>query len=367
LFEARDVIERFHVAELSNYFHDECVAQLEAKVLAPEAVSPNTAVVYPILFPERIDLLVSLPDGMHRYTLPVSAVRLKSTARILRQHLQDPTARGYLNLAQQLFEWLVAPYADELERQGIDTMVFVPHGVLRSVPMAALYDGNNFLVERYAIAVIPGLGLVDPQPLDRAHMSVLIGGLSAPVQGFSALPNVPQELERIQEIFGGQILLDEEFRLDRLQAVLVEQQPTIVHLASHAQFTGDPQTSFILTFDGKLTVDRIESFIGASKFREHPLELLVLSACETAAGDDRSALGLSGIAIRAGARSALGSLWSISDEATAELISKFYEQLQDPRNSKAAALRAAQVELLNDSRFAHPFFWSPFLLISNWL
>ena len=367
LFEARDVIERFHVAELSNYFHDECVAQLEAKVLAPEAVSPNTAVVYPILFPERIELLVSLPDGIHRYTVPISSVQLESTTRILRQRLQDPTARGYMGPAQRLFEWLVAPYADELERQDIDTMVFVPHGVLRTVPMAALYDGNNFLIERYAIAVTPGLGLVDPQPLDRTHMNVLLAGLSIPVQGFSALPNVRQELERIQEIFGGQILLDEEFRLDRLQKVLVEQQPTIVHLASHAQFTGDPQSSFILTFESQLTVDRIESYIGASKFRELPLELLVLSACETAAGDDRSALGLSGIAIRAGARSALGSLWSISDESTAELISVFYEQLQDPRNSKAAALRTAQVELLNDSRFAHPFFWSPFLLIGNWL
>jgi CHAT domain-containing protein len=272
-----------------------------------------------------------------------------------------------LRLAKRLFEWLVVPYATELERQRIDTMVVVSHGVLRGVPMAALYDGNSFLIERYAVAVIPGLGLVDPQPLDRTQMSVLLGGLSSSVQGFSALPKVRQELHQVQKIFGGQVLLDKEFNLDRLRAELVEQQPSIVHLASHAQFTGEPQSSFILTSDGRLTVDRIESFIGASKFRKLPLELLVLSACETAAGDDRAALGLAGIAIRAGARSALGSLWSISDEAAAELISKFYQQLQDPRNSKAAALRAAQIGLLKQPRFSHPFFWSPFLLISNWL
>ena len=107
--------------------------------------------------------------------------------------------------------------------------------------------------------------------------------------------------------------------------------------------------------------------VGRGRFREEPLELLLLSACETAAGDDRAALGLAGVAIRAGARSAIGSLWSIADASTSQLVVEFYQQWQDPTVSKAVALQRAQTMLLASREYAHPFYWSPFLLISNWL
>jgi CHAT domain-containing protein len=134
-------------------------------------------------------------------------------------------------------------------------------------------------------------------------------------------------------------------------------------------FTGDPDKSFLLTHDGRISMNELSNYIGRTRFRDTPLELLVLSACETAVGDDRAALGLAGVAINAGARSALGSLWAISDPATARLIETFYGELQHPTLTRAEALRRAQVSMLDaeGDEFRHPYYWSAFLLISNWL
>jgi CHAT domain-containing protein len=161
--------------------------------------------------------------------------------------------------------------------------------------------------------------------------------------------------------------LNQAFATDRFESELAMEQPTVVHLASHAVFTGDSVTSFLLTHDGRLTMDGIADVVAPTRFRRRPLELLVLSACETAAGDERAALGLAGVAVRAGARSALGSLWRVHDQASYELMVAFYEELKAPQISKAEALRLAQRRLMQDRRFAHPYYWSAFLLISNWL
>ena len=142
---------------------------------------------------------------------------------------------------------------------------------------------------------------------------------------------------------------------------------TVVHVASHGEFGGDVDNTFLLAFDGKLTIDRLERLIGVFKYRDEPLELLTLSACDTAEGDDRAALGLAGVAVKAGARSAVATLWSVNDEASAELIADFYRELKKPSVSRAVALQRAQVKILSDPRYQHPGFWSPFLLINNWL
>jgi len=233
--------------------------------------------------------------------------------------------------------------------------------------MSALHDGEGFLVSRYAVAVTPGLSLVDPKPLDPERARLLLVGLSEPTRGFPGIPNAARELAAIHELYGGQVLLDEAFETERFERELVAEQPSVVHVASHARFTGDPATSFLLTHDDQLTMEELSQVVAPTQFQAQPLELLTLSACETAAGDERAALGLAGVAIRAGARSALGSLWRIQDVATYELVVGFYEELKDPKVSKAEALRRAQLRLLEGRRFAHPFYWSPFLLISNWL
>jgi CHAT domain-containing protein len=148
---------------------------------------------------------------------------------------------------------------------------------------------------------------------------------------------------------------------------LHDEQYTILHIASHAQFGNEVDKTFLLTFDEKLSIDNLNRYIGLLQFRDNPLEILTLSACETAAGDDLAALGLAGIAIKAGARSALATLWHINDLASSILVGEFYRQLQGPTTTRAKALQGAQLRLLGDRRFQHPGYWSPFLLISNWL
>ncbi|MGH8559001.1 MAG: CHAT domain-containing protein, partial [Methylococcales bacterium] len=124
---------------------------------------------------------------------------------------------------------------------------------------------------------------------------------------------------------------------------------------------------FVLTSDGKISLDALGNMMGVSRYRNEPVELLTLSACQTAAGDDRAALGLAGVAVKAGARSALASLWFINDPASADLVTEFYRQLKKPGTSKAKALQQAQWLLLNDERYEHPGYWAPFLMIGNWL
>jgi CHAT domain-containing protein len=367
LVEARATIERWKAAELRDYFRDECVAELAAQAIPAESVSSTAAIVYPIPLADRLELLVSGAWGIERHTVPVGVEEVGETARELRRLVSDRTHRRYLRPARRLHEWLVSPYAASLAKHGVDTLVFVPSGALRTIPMAVLHDGDRFLMEQFAVAVTPSLQLLAPEPLDLAESNLLLAGLSDAVQGFPALENVANELSAIHDLYGGELLLDEDFELSALEESLRERRPEVVHLASHATFTGNPATSFLLTHDTKLSIDRLSSLIGAGRFQDEPLELLVLSACATAAGDDRAALGLSGVAIRAGARSALGSLWSVSDRASSELMIRFYRELGRPGVSKAQALQRAQQQLLAKSAFDHPFYWAPFLMINNWL
>jgi CHAT domain-containing protein len=233
--------------------------------------------------------------------------------------------------------------------------------------MAALHDGKQFLVAKFATAITPGLNLTDPRTIQREKVNVLAVGVTQAVQGFTPLPSVAGELEALQKMFKTTTLVNEQFVVANLEKKLKEEQFTILHVASHGQFENDPAKTFLLAFDDKLSMDRLDQYIGLFKFRDDPLELLTLSACETAEGDDRAALGLAGIAIKAGARSAVATFWQVHDEVAAELITEFYRQLQDSTVSRASALRKAQLKILEDPRFDHPGFWAPFLMINSWL
>ena len=364
LAEAREIVEAWKAAELRNYFRDGCAAELEVVSRSVEELDPRAMVIYPIALPDRLELLVSQGAQIERYTLPVGRPRLEEEAQRFRSLLAKRTTREYREPAQQLYAWLVAPFEARLDPAKTDTLVFVPGGVLRTIPMAALHDGKGFLVERYAVAVTPSLDLLNPVPIDPADSNLLLAGLSESVQGFPALPSVPGELAAIQRLYGGEILLNDSFQSETLENSLQELRPDVVHIASHAKFSGDPKLSYVLTHDGNLSM---EDFSTLLRTGGEPVELLMLSACETAAGDERAALGLAGMAIRAGARSSMGSLWSVSDKATSALVVGFYEALNTPGISKARALQQAQGVLLADARFGHPYYWAPFLVINNWL
>jgi CHAT domain-containing protein len=367
LIKAREAIELFKTAELRDYFSDECVDAFQARPTKLEDVSSRAAIIYPIILPDRTELLVSLPDGMHRLTVPVSQVELTEEVRAFRSLLQKETTREYLRRAQRLYDWLLRPLESTFAQFNLDTLVVVPDGPLRMIPFAALHDGKQFVIAKYAVATTPGLNLTDPKPMARDHIEVLTAGLSDAVQGFPALPNTTGELDGIGLLFKTHRLLNQQFLIPRMEQEMKENPFTIVHIASHGKFEREVKNSFLLTFDDKLTMDHLNQVIGRFRYRDQPLELLSLSACQTAAGDDRAALGLAGIAIKAGARSALATLWFISDEASSALVVEFYHQLQDPTVSKAMALRNAQLKLLENPDYQHPIYWAPFLLLNNWL
>jgi CHAT domain-containing protein len=366
LVAARSTMEQLKAAELQDYFKDNCVSALQQKMRAIETIDRRGAVIYPILLVDRTEILLSLPDRIERFTIPISRVDIIQEVRLFRKKLENRTTQEYLPHAQKLYQWLIAPLETMLVKQQIETLIMVPDESLRTIPMAALHDGEVFLIEKYAIANTPGLNLTDPKPFNLDKVHVLASGLSEAVQGFSPLPHVTAELSNIKKILGGQILQDNEFLLNSVQNELKATAYNIVHIASHGQFKSDTQENFILTFDEKLTMDGLEQLIGLSKFRDQPVDLLFLSACQTAAGDDRAALGLAGIAVKAGARSAVATLWFINDRAAADVVTEFYRQLKKS-SSKAQALQKAQLQLIRYPAYQHPYFWSPFLLIGNWL
>ena len=367
LLEAREAVELLKVAELRDYFQDECMGAARLRMTRLDTVSKTAVVIYPLVLSDRTELLVSFPSGLKRFSIKIKAEVLTREVRRFREKLEKRTTWEYLPHAKRLYDWLIRPIESDLAQLTTDTLVFVPDGPLRTIPMAALHDGKQFLIQKYAVAVTPGLNLTDPHPIRREDVKVLFAGLSDPVQGFPALPSVADELQAVQGLYRGYSMMNGDFLIRNLEKELKNKQLTIIHIASHGQFENDIRKSFLLTFDDKLTMDELEQYVGLFKFREDPLELLTLSACETAVGDDRAALGLAGIAIKSGARSALATLWHIEDRSTSELVAEFYRQLRDPAISRAIALKRAQLKLLNDRSYEHPSYWSPFLLINNWL
>lgn len=367
LLAARDAIEAYKAAELRDYFKDDCVDAVRSKITTFDRLSPDTAVIYPILFPSRLELLISLPSGFKRVSVPVTADRLTKEIRAFRRLVEKRTTREYLPHAQQLYDWLVRPLEPDLAQTHITTLVFVPDSALRTIPLAALHDGSSFLIKKFALAMTPGLTLTDPRPLNREKLRFLTVGLTISVQGFPPLPYVAEEVESIHQLYKGDQLLNNVFRTSTLEQELREGRYGALHIATHAKFSTDVTNSFLLTFDGKLTMQTLDQLVGLFRFRQEPLELLTLSACQTGIGDDRAALGLAGVALKAGARSAVATLWFINDEASAALISEFYRQLRNPTLSKAIALQRAQLKLLDDRIYEHPAYWSPFLLLNNWL
>lgn len=366
LLETRALLEQLKAAELQDYFQDRCVANFKAKSIGLEEITQHTAVLYPVLLPDRTELLVEFADGLRQFVIPVGNEQLNDEIHDFRKKLEKRTTFQYLRPARQLYHWLISPILAELHQHQIDTLVIVPDGALRNIPLAALNDDQRYLIEEFAVATTPGLSLTDPHALPAEHLQVLLTGLTEPVQQFPGLPNVAMELDYIHSQYGGTILKDSDFRLTTMAQTMEDTHYRIVHIASHGQFDQNPNKTFVLTYDNKLTMDLLERYISIGKFRDEPVELLTLSACQTAVGDDRAALGLAGVAVKAGARSALASLWFINDQSSSHLVRNFYQQLK-MHQTKAGALQKAQLEMLNDPRYRHASYWAPFLIIGNWL
>ena len=444
---AMDTVELIKQTELEDFLGDRCVT--EAVRAATRAIPAGTAVVYPIILPERLELLVETAGGLQRKTVNVAAEQVRTASQRLARAMRNLSA--YEQGSQQIYKWLVAPIEYMLVEQRIDTVVIVPDGVLRLLPFAALHDGKHFMAEKYAVAVVPGLTLTHVLNPDRRERKTLLAGLSepgpvveklpeslaeailgsaptekaandsasrapilrsarafplrgdAPTSALSgtpppdteqrqvepvgnadgvasrparnsallrqllALPGVKGEIEALGQLTRNQTLFNQEFTVAALQRQLTMENHGIVHIASHGFFGGTANTSFIMAFDDVLTMDGLQSLLRSETLQKNPIELLTLSACETADGDDRSPLGMSGAALKARAGSVLGSLWPVSDEAAKAMMQTFYQGLSNEGLTKIKALQKAQRQLIESTDMQHPFFWAPFVLIGNWL
>ncbi len=375
LEKARKVIEALQLAELDNFFRDACLTPQEVQI---DQVDPTAAVLYPIILENRIEIILSLPGKpLRQYTTAknIAPKEVEETLKELPKLLasqnsnQDPELLSVmLNYSRQLYDWLIRPGETELKNSGVKTLVFVLDGSLRNIPMAILNDGNQYLIEQYSIALTPGLQLLKPQPLTELRLTALAAGLSAARENFEPLPNVESELRLIQSTLPSQELLNNTFTREAIQTNIEASPFPVVHIATHGNFSSKAEETFILTWNGRVNVKQIDSVLRSGEIgRRQPIELLVLSACETAQGDNKAALGLAGVAVKAGARSTLATLWQVSDKSTPLLIGQFYKELTENKAiAKAEALRRAQVYLLKNSEYQLPYYWSPFVLVGNW-
>jgi CHAT domain-containing protein len=273
-----------------------------------------------------------------------------------------------LPLAQQVYDWLIRPAESDLAASDIKTLVFALDGALKNVPMAVLHDGQQYLVEKYSVALTPSLQLLEPRPLAREQIKLLVGGLSEARLGFSPLPGVESEVKQISSKITAQVLLNQQFTSAALQDQINATSFPVVHLATHGEFSSNAENTFILAWDKRVNVKQLGGLLQAREQNERkPIELLVLSACQTASGDNRAALGLAGVAVRSGARSTLATLWPVDDQSTSDFMAEFYRVLSQSPETKAQALHDAQLALLKQPKYRHPFYWAPFVLVGNWL
>lgn len=381
LVQARNIIESLQLAELENFFRAACLdAKPEQIDRVVDRSDRTAAAIYPIILPNRLEILLKLPNQgkIHHYVTKKSQSEIEIALEEIRQYLREPDRTDDVNrLSQQVYSWLIEPMEAELEKFQIQTLVFVLDGSLRNIPMSVLYDEGTkkYLLEKYAIALAPSLQLLQPKSLQRKKLSALTAGLSEKrvVEGqeFSPLENVNLELQRIQsELSSSETLLNQKFTKLNLENQINSTPYTVVHLATHGKFSSQIEETYILTWNQLLKVKDLDNLLrNADSKQSSDIELLVLSACETAAGDKRAALGLAGIAVRAGARSILATLWSVDDRSTAELMSEFYHQLGNTNVTKAEALRRAQIALWNhpNEDWKRPYFWASYVLVGNWL
>lgn len=367
LAKALNAIESLQIAELDNYFREACLTGRPVQV---DKIDPQAAVIYPIILRDRLAVILSLPNQpLRHYATAIPQEKLEQIIEQMQASLSRTSlTEERLPVAQKVYDLIVRPAEADLQASKIKTLAFILDGSLKNLPMVALHDGQRYLVEKYSIALTPGLQLLAPQPLQRQQIKVLVAGVSEPTQGYASLPGVKSEVAEINSEIPAQILLNQTFTSAAIQKQIRANPFQVVHLATHGQFSSNSADTYILTWNGRLDVKQLGEIL---RTREEstptPIELLVFSACQTAEGDKRAALGLAGVAVRSGARSTLGTLWSVEDKSTANFMAEFYRQLVNSQTTKAEALRQAQLKLLKEPGYKHPFYWAGFVLVGNWL
>jgi CHAT domain-containing protein len=397
LARVRDALELLRQAEMQDYLGDRCTVDAIRGEATGAGIPLATGILYPIVLQDRIELLMETAAGFEHRRTSVSRAAVHSAADAFAEDLRNEHLRHDLQAimpaARQLYQWLLAPLDDAFAADRIRTLVVASDGPLRLLPFGALHDGRQFVVERMAVSTVTGMSMTNRSAPRSRGIVALIAGVSEPtvdsvrrsVQAASgvlrgtelgpddllalqrklALPSVPEEVKALEDILPGTAILDGAFTVDRFLQEAGSGEYRVVHLASHGYFGGSAEKAYIMAHDGILTMDGLQGALQSTTQRA-PLELLSLSACQTAEGNDRAPLGIAGAAMKARARSVLGTLWPVEDTAAQRVMVAFYRGLAQEGLSKAQALQQAQTQLLDRTESAHPFFWAPFVLIGNW-
>jgi len=385
-------IDALQLAELENFLQCSLAVSRPVDNTISEMrneITQNTIFIYPIILKNSLEIIYKLPgqpfkQPKHRQSVslnelsdePVNYVEITSVIRELQNALGR--ADGEYDVqqkSQQLYSWLIKPLELDLvsflDRKA--TLVFILDGELRNIPMSILYDADKhrYLIKDYAVSVISSRTLFESRNRQK-QLKLLLAGISKEqrnIEGknYSELKAVRTELAAIQTIAQSTSdpLLDEKFVEVELEKKIDSAQFPIVHIATHGNFTSDPEETFILAWGKRIKLRRFEEIIAINNPSiSRGIDLLVLSACETAQGDRRAVLGLAGVAARAKVRSIVATLWQVNDERTAAFISKFYEELKK-EVTIAEALRNVQVSIIDEGNDS-PYFWAPFVLVGNW-
>ena len=407
LLKVVETIDALKLAELQNYFGNDCIlSALNPKqvgeLLKDNSVTfKNTAFLSSIILDDKAGILLQLPNQTPKFKW-IKDLNQQDTSKIINNDKLEETIKNFrtglikgkeeldqekydLTYATQLYDLIIRPILSDIKPQEVKTLVFIQDGFLRSVPMAALYDSQQkkYLIETYAVATTPSLRLNTPKRRDRSSQKALILGLteSATIDGklFPALNSVDSEVKAIKSIFpNSRDLIDKNFLPQSFQNNLEKTTYPIVHVASHAQFGIIPEDTFIVTGNNqKLTISQLENSLRNLSNKSDSVELLALTACETAVGDDRTTLGLAGVALQVGVKSAIASLWSIDDNSTSLLVKEFYTNYRNAGMSIAEALQKAQIKMINAKKslpseninptYDNPAYWAPMIIIGNWL
>lgn len=358
----------------------------------------KAAILYVVSLQNTLQLLLILANNQPiRKVIPEANRDLvQQTALEFRSRVSDPGKNTtYLASAQKLYQWIIAPVESVLKANQIDTLVFSMDTGLRSIPIAALYDGKQFLIEKYSVSIIPSFSLTDTRYVPLVGTKMLAVGISESTQGQAPLPAVAVEVSTLTNtLWSGQELLNEQSTINNFQSESRQQRFRIIHIATHAEFRpGSINNSYIQFWNAKLGFEQLRKLSRQLGWQQDPkVELLVLSACRTALGDQQAELGFVGLALQTGIKTALGSFWAVRDEASLALMTKFYEQLKTAP-IRTEALQKAQIGMLTgrvrieggklrlneqnivplppeltrgDLDLSHPYYWSAFTMTGNW-
>lgn len=368
--EAVAAIEAFKARELQDFYRNDCISAALEKQLDLAAIEDGeTAVLYAIALPDRLELITLTAKGVVHRTSPVGRDELYRLARRFRHHLEfDHGTYAFMVEAEALHDHLIAPLRRSLRESGIRHLVFVPDGPLAAIPLAALRERTTtrYLVQDFSLSVAPAMSLMPAAAETPTASGIMMAGLSGAYGNFSALPAAGRELAEIARLYEpSSVRLDDDFTENAFINELQTGRVGLVHIASHAEFNANAGGTFLLASDGRISIGELESAIRPRKFTGVPIDLLCLSACRTAVGDDQAALGLAGAAVKSGARSVLASLWYVDDAAASSMMISFHQRFSKG-TGKSEALRAAQLDALAADPLAHPYLWAPFIMIGDW-